>query len=93
MKKSSSQVSFSTSNAMPYGRYSATRARAAALQRRDERHGLAVERGVLGRRGGAEMRLQRHVAEILERQHAEIVGVAEQRRERAPASARAGARR
>ena len=53
--------------------------RAAPLQRGDERDRLAVERRVLGRRRRAEVRLQRDVAEILQRQHAELVGVAEDR--------------
>ena len=34
----------------PYGQISGSRARRRALQRRDERDGLAVARGVLGRR-------------------------------------------
>ena len=55
---------------------------AAALQRRDERHRLPVERRVLRRRRRAEVRLQRDVAEILEREHAEVVGVAEDGRDR-----------
>ena len=56
--------------------------RAAPLQQLDERDRLPVERRVLGRRRGAEMRLQRDVAEILERENAERVGVAEDRRHR-----------
>ena len=75
MKKSSSHVSFSTSNAMPYGQV-ARRRRARAPRRWnvvDERDRLPVQRGVLGRRRRAEVRLQRDVAEILEREHAEIV--------------------
>ena len=55
---------------------------AALLQRGDERDRLPVERGVLGRRRGAEVRLQRHVPEILEREDAEIAGVAEHGRDR-----------
>ena len=51
---------------MRYGRYAIA---ASSAPRRcsvlDERHGLAVERGVLGRRRRAEVRLQRDVAEIL----------------------------
>ncbi len=94
MKKSISQVSFSTSNATLYGRYSGDSSSApAALQSRDERHRLAIERRVLGGRRGAEVRLQRDVAEILEREHAEVVGVPEDARESAPASARADGRR
>ena len=34
---------------------------------------------MLGGRGGAEVRLQRDVAEILEREHAEVVGMPEDR--------------
>ena len=56
--------------------------RAAALQQLDERHRLPVERRVLGRRRRAEVRLQRDVAEILQREDAELVGVAEDRRHR-----------
>ena len=82
-KKSISHVSFSTSNAMPYGRYLGVGQLApAALKHLDERHRLAVERGMLGRRRRAEVRLQRHVAEILERQHAEVGGVTENPRHR-----------
>ena len=55
---------------------------AAALQQVDERDGLPVERRVLGGRRRAEMGLQRDVAEILERENAERIGVAEQCRHR-----------
>ena len=48
---------------------------AALLQRRDQRDRLAVERRVLRRARGAQVRLQRDVAEILQREHAEVVGV------------------
>ena len=68
---------------MPYGRYASDcELRAAPLQQLDERDRLAVERGVLGRRRGAEVRLQRDVAEILQREDAELVRVAEDRRHR-----------
>ena len=53
-----------------------TELRAAPLQQLDERDRLAVERRVLGRRRRAEVRLQRDVAEILQRDDAERVGVA-----------------
>ena len=51
------------------------------------------ERRVLGRRRRAEVRLQRHVAEILQRQDAERVGVAEDRRHRQRHPAAAAPRR
>ena len=51
--------------------------RAAPLQRVDEPHGLTVERRVFLRRRGAEVRLQRDVAQILQRQDAEITGMSE----------------
>ena len=83
MKKSSSHVSLSTSNATPYGRYvGAGQFAAARLERVDERHGLAIERRVPRRRRRSQVRLQRDVAQILERQHAEIVGVAQNARHR-----------
>ena len=56
--------------------------RAAPLQRRDQRHRLAVEGGVIRRARGAEVRLERDVAEILQREHAEIVRVPQHRRNR-----------
>ena len=55
---------------------------AAALQQLDERHGPPIERGMLGRRRRAQMRLQRDVAEILQRQDAERIRMAEHRRDR-----------
>ena len=55
---------------------------AAPLQLLDQRHRLPVQRRVLGRRGGAEVRLQRDVAEILQRENAELVRVAEDRGDR-----------
>ena len=58
---------------------------AALLHAGDERHGLAIERGVLGGGRRAEVRLQRDVAEILEAEHAELVGVMQDRA--APAAA------
>ena len=53
---------------------------AAPLEQLDERHRLPVERGVLGRRCRAEMGLQRHVPEILQRDDAVRVRVPEDRR-------------
>ena len=83
MKKSISQVSFSTSNAMPYGMNAElVELLAAPLDRVDEAHGLPVERRMRRGRAGAQMRLQRDVSEILEREHAEIVGMAEDLRHR-----------
>ena len=49
--------------------------RAALLDRGDESHGLAVEGGVFPGRRGAEMGLQRDVAEILQCEDAEIFRV------------------
>ena len=63
------------------------------LQHADERHGLAIQRFVLGQRAGAKVRLQRDVAEILEREDAERVRMAENVRAPAAACARAAARR
>src|SRR5439155_15003361 len=54
----------------------------AALQQLDQRNGLVVERGVLARWRGAEVRLQRDVAKILQRENPELVGVAEDFRHR-----------
>ena len=55
---------------------------AAPLHRVDEADGLPVERRVRRGRAGAHVRLQRDVAQILEREDAEIVGVAEDARHR-----------
>ena len=52
------------------------------LQQRDERDGFPVQGRVLGRRRRAEMRLQRHVAQVLERHDAVGIRVAENRRDR-----------
>jgi hypothetical protein len=52
---------------------------AAPLQRRNQGDRLAVESGMFRRARGAQVRLQRDVAEILQREHAEIVGVAQHR--------------
>src|SRR5207237_10500631 len=49
---------------------------AALLQPIDQFDGLFIERIVFDRLRAAEMRLQRHVAEVFENQNAEIVGVA-----------------
>ena len=75
MKNSSSHVSFSTSKATLV-RQIAIRVelRAAPLQQLDQGHRLAIQRRVLGRGGRADMRLQRDVAEILQREDAELVG-------------------
>ena len=54
--------------------------RPAPLKRRDQADGLSIERRVFGSRRGAEVGLERHVAEILERQHANVVGVPEDAR-------------
>ena len=50
---------------------------AAPLQLLDERDRLPVQRRVLGGRRGAQVRLQRDVAEILQRENAELVGMAD----------------
>ena len=55
---------------------------AAPLQQLDQRDRLAIERRVLARRRGAQMRLQRHVAQILLRDDAERVGMIEHERHR-----------
>ena len=55
---------------------------AALLQRRDERHGLPVERRVLGGPCRADVRLQGHVAEILQRENAQRIGMPDDRRHR-----------
>ena len=51
--------------------------RTAPLQRLDQRHRLAVQRGVLGVRRGAKVRLQRDVPEILQRDDPELVRMPE----------------
>ena len=53
--------------------------RAAPLQRVDQRDRLAIERRVFRPRRRAEMRLQRHIAEILQRDDAERIGMTEDR--------------
>ena len=58
---------------------------AALLHARDEADRLPIERRMLGRGRRAEMRLQRHVAEILQAEHAERIGVMQDRA--APAAA------
>ncbi len=55
-----------------------------------KRDRLAIERGVLGRRRRAEMRLQRDVAEILEAEDAEVSGVIQDARHRQRHRAEAG---
>ena len=55
---------------------------AAALHGRDQPDRLPIQRRVLRRRRRAEVRLQRHVAQILEREHADVVGMAEDARNR-----------
>ena len=62
---------------MPYGRYSGEASPRRALQLGNQRDGLSVERRVLGRPRRAEMRLQGDVAEVLQREHAQIVSVSE----------------
>ena len=90
-KNSSSHVSFSTSNASEYGDVVGRRQLGAApLEHLDEPDRLAVERGVLAGRRRPEVRLQRHVAQVLQPQQAEVVGVVEDRRDRAAAPAGAG---
>ena len=79
---------------MPYGRYRVdAQLGAAALQLLDERHRLAVERRVLGRRRRAEVRLQRDVAEILQRERSRARRSGRGSPAPAPASAAAAARR
>ena len=56
--------------------------RAAPLQRRDQRDRLAIERRVRRRRRRAQVRLQRDVAEILQRQDAQLVDVIDDLRDR-----------
>ena len=68
---------------MPYGMNAElVELLAAPLDRVDEADGLAVERRVRRGRAGAQMRLQRDVSEILEREHPEVVGMAEDLRHR-----------
>ena len=56
--------------------------RAASVEELDERDRLAVQRRVLGGRRRTEVGLQRHVAEVLQRDDAERIGVIEDRRDR-----------
>ena len=74
MKKSSSHVRLSVSKRdavrQVLGR---GELRAAALQCRDQGHGLPVECGVLSGGRGAEMRMEGDVAKILGRKNPEIV--------------------
>jgi hypothetical protein len=58
--------------------------RAAALHDLDERDGLPIEAAVLGGRRGAEMRLQRDVAEIVQHEDPQIARTVEDARHRQP---------
>ncbi len=55
---------------------------AATLQRRDQSDGLSIAGGVLGWRHGAEVSLQRDVAEVLEGEDPEIAGMPKHGRNR-----------
>src|SRR5262245_5247707 len=56
--------------------------RAPTLKRVDKTHSLTVQSGVLCGRRRTEMRLQRHVAQILQRDDAELVRVTKNARDR-----------